>query len=83
MAVAVGCLVVIAALWLFIANSRNMTEADMERSTTVIPAKSIAVLPFESLSENKSDSYFVDGVQDKILNNLAKIAELKVIVVPR
>ena len=41
--------------------------------------KSIAVLPFESLSESKSDSYFADGVQDEILNNLAKIAQLKVI----
>ncbi|MBV8100151.1 MAG: protein kinase [Verrucomicrobia bacterium] len=41
--------------------------------------KSIAVLPFESLSDNKSDTYFADGVQDEILNNLAKIAQLKVI----
>jgi TolB-like protein/Flp pilus assembly protein TadD len=41
--------------------------------------KSIAVLPFESLSDNKSDAYFADGVQDEILNNLAKIAQLKVI----
>ena len=41
--------------------------------------KSIAVLPFESLSENPGDTYFADGVQDEILNKLAKIAELKVI----
>ena len=41
--------------------------------------KSIAVLPFESLSDNKSDAYFADGVHDEILNNLAKIAQLKVI----
>jgi serine/threonine protein kinase len=46
---------------------------------TVPTEKSIAVLPFESLSENKNDSYFADGVQDEILNNLAKIAQLKVI----
>jgi TolB-like protein len=37
------------------------------------------VLPFESLSDNKSDAYFADGVQDEILNNLAEIAQLKVI----
>ena len=43
------------------------------------PEKSIAVLPFESLSDNKNDTYFADGVQDEILNNLAKIAQLKVI----
>jgi TolB-like protein/Tfp pilus assembly protein PilF len=41
--------------------------------------KSIAVLPFESLSANKDDTYFADGVQDEILNNLAKIVQLKVI----
>ena len=43
------------------------------------PEKSIAVLPFESLSENKSDSYFADGVQDEILSNVARISQLKVI----
>jgi TolB-like protein len=41
--------------------------------------KGVAVLPFESLSGNKDDGYFADGVQDEILNNLAKIAQLKVI----
>ena len=41
--------------------------------------KSIAVLPFENISPNKDDAYFADGVQDEILNNLAKIAQLKVI----
>jgi serine/threonine protein kinase len=51
-----------------------------QRSVEAIPAeKSIAVLPFESLSGNKDDAYFADGVQDEILNNLAKIAQLKVI----
>jgi serine/threonine protein kinase/Tfp pilus assembly protein PilF len=41
--------------------------------------KSIAVLPFDNISPNKDDAYFADGVQDEILNNLAKIAQLKVI----
>jgi TolB-like protein len=41
--------------------------------------KSIAVLPFEDFSGNKEDNYFADGVQDDILTNLAKIADLKVI----
>jgi TolB-like protein/Tfp pilus assembly protein PilF len=41
--------------------------------------KSIAVLPFENIGANKDDAYFADGVQDEILNNLAKIAQLKVI----
>src|SRR5439155_614732 len=44
-----------------------------------IPEKSIAVLPFENLSEEKENAYFTDGVQNEILTNLAKIADLKVI----
>src|SRR5437764_8196726 len=42
-------------------------------------SKSIAVLPFESLSEDKSNAYFADGIQDEILARLSKIADLKVI----
>jgi eukaryotic-like serine/threonine-protein kinase len=41
--------------------------------------KSIAVLPFENLSEDKSNVYFADGIQDEILTRLSKIADLKVI----
>src|SRR4051794_32675670 len=41
--------------------------------------KSIAVLPFDNLSEDKSNAFFADGVQDEILTNLAKVADLKVI----
>jgi TolB-like protein/Tfp pilus assembly protein PilF len=44
-----------------------------------IAEKSIAVLPFENLSEEKENAYFADGVQDEILTYLAKIADLKVI----
>src|SRR5206468_5382461 len=49
------------------------------RTTLAVPEKSIAVLPFENLSEEKSNAYFADGVQDEILTDLAKIADLKVI----
>src|SRR5260370_42428053 len=41
--------------------------------------KSIAVLPFENLSDEKQNAYFADGVQDEILTDLAKVADLKVI----
>ncbi len=44
-----------------------------------ISEKSIAVLPFENLSEEKENAYFTDGVQDEILTDLAKVADLKVI----
>ncbi len=43
------------------------------------PEKSIAVLPFESLSEDKNNAYFAEGIQDEILTRLSKIADLKVI----
>src|SRR6266487_5572282 len=44
-----------------------------------VPEKSIAVLPFENLSEDKANVYFADGIQEEILTRLAKIADLKVI----
>src|SRR4029453_13961590 len=44
-----------------------------------IPEKSIAVLPFENLSNEKENAYFADGVQVEILTRLSKIADLKVI----
>jgi TolB-like protein/class 3 adenylate cyclase/Flp pilus assembly protein TadD len=44
-----------------------------------IPEKSIAVLPFENRSDDKQNAYFAEGIQDEILTNLAKIADLRVI----
>jgi TolB-like protein/Tfp pilus assembly protein PilF len=49
------------------------------RSALTVAEKSIAVLPFENLSEEKANAFFADGVQDEILTNLARIADLKVI----
>src|SRR5437660_2965535 len=54
--------------------SRNRVQ-----STLVAPEKSIAVLPFENLSEEKANEFFADGVQDEILTGLSRVAELKVI----
>ena len=48
-------------------------------SAPTAAAKSIAVLPFENLSDEKTNAYFTEGVQDEILNYLAKVADLKVI----
>jgi adenylate cyclase len=44
-----------------------------------VPAKSIAVLPFENLSRDPDNAFFTEGVQDEILTRLAKVADLKVI----
>src|SRR5437762_12541602 len=48
-------------------------------TASTVPEKSIAVLPFENLSEEKANAYFTEGVQDEILTHLARIADLKVI----
>jgi TolB-like protein/Tfp pilus assembly protein PilF len=63
-----------AAVGAFVMISRKPTG-----STSIIPEKSIAILPFENLSEEKKNAYFADGVQEEILADLAKVADLKVI----
>jgi TolB-like protein/Tfp pilus assembly protein PilF len=55
------------------------TASRKQTDSAELPAKSIAVLPFESLSEDKANAYFADGIQDEILARLSKIADLKVI----
>jgi len=68
----------------YLAKSKPYTKAAARATNTLTQAvaiteKSIAVLPFENLSEEKSNAYFANGVQDEILTDLAKIADLKVI----
>jgi TolB-like protein/Tfp pilus assembly protein PilF len=53
--------------------------AESPATASVVPEKSIAVLPFDNLSDDKSNAYFAEGVQDEILTRLAKVADLKVI----
>ena len=67
----------VAAYWFwhpFTAESRMQQPAE-----GLIPEKSIAVLPFENLSDEKQYAFLADGFQDEILTNLAKVADLKVI----
>ena len=71
-------------LWHFASGGREaVTKAFPDEKTTAtvstIPEKSIAVLPFENLSSDKENAYFVAGIQDEILTRLAKIGALKVI----
>jgi TolB-like protein/Tfp pilus assembly protein PilF len=56
-----------------------VSSAAPNESKSVINAKSIAVLPFENRSRDPDNAFFTDGVQDEILTDLAKIADLKVI----
>lgn len=58
---------------------RQDARAAGTEAATVLPAKSIAVLPFDNLSRDPDNAYFCEGVQDEILTRLAKVADLKVI----
>ena len=55
------------------------TTQNPSEITTPVLEKSIAVLPFQNLSDDKQNAYFADGVQDEVLTNLARVADLKVI----
>jgi len=70
----------VLAVGLFFAGRFMARNSGVKQGTTSeLPAKSIAVLPFENLSEDKANAYFADGIQDEILTRLSKIADLKVI----
>src|SRR5438874_597611 len=58
---------------------RTGLAAKVEIDRPAAPKKSIAVLPFENLSDDKSNAYFADGIQEEILTRLSRIADLKVI----
>ena len=58
---------------------RSVARTGALAANPAIPEKSIAVLPFENLSDLKQNAYFADGVQDEILTALARVADLKVI----
>ena len=62
--------------WFFFSGHSNLLFNQLLGKTG---QNSIAVLPFENISASKEDAYFADGVQDEILNKLAKVAQLKVI----
>ena len=57
----------------------RFTASSKQSGLAEVPAKSIAVLPFENLSGNPDNAYFTDGIQEEILMRLAKIADLKVV----
>ena len=63
----------------FLHSQQGIEAAKQPPLAVAIESKSIAVLPFENLSEDKANAYFADGIQDEILVRLAKIADLKVI----
>lgn len=78
---AIGFIPALAVAWAF-----ELTSAGLEHDAALVPSrasqdidrKSIAVLPFENLCEDKANAYFVEGITDEILTRLAKISALKV-----
>ncbi len=71
-------------LWRFsatrvVASNQTPSSPNETKTPVNVPAKSIAVLPFENLSSDKDNAYFAEGIQDEILTRLSKIAALKVI----
>ena len=70
----VGAVLSIGLFFLGRYGFRNASSLSSE-----LPPKSIAVLPFDNLSEEKGNAYFAEGIQDEILTRLAKVADLKVI----
>src|SRR6266496_4526525 len=80
---AVSVIAILSLATLFFARYRlhnsSVPGGTVSSVPTPIPEKSVAVLPFDNLSDEKQNAYFAAGVQDEILSNLARIADLKVI----
>jgi hypothetical protein len=82
----IAALIIVAALaaaaGFYISSRRAGSKAPSSATAPAplaIPEKSIAVLPFENLSRDPDNAFFTDGVQDEILTDLSRIADLKVI----
>src|SRR5690349_7471999 len=69
-------LLIVIAVWFLFGRYKLSSK---QSGAAEVPAKSIAVLPFENLSHDPDNAYFADGIQDEILTRLSKIADLKVI----
>ena len=89
-ALALSAIVVVILIGLFALRHRSLPIAGqaptsrvpvqtVSAAPAVVSEKSVAVLPFDNLSDQRENAYFAAGVQDEITTNLARIAELKVI----
>src|SRR5438270_7611932 len=79
--VVLGFPVALVLSWIFDLTTEGIKRTDYAVTSgtpAAIPDKSIAVLPFENLSDDQENAYLADGIQDDILSNLAKLADLKV-----
>jgi len=79
-ALVLAALALTSTFLIFFRRASSTTETSLGSAAAVaVPEKSIAILPFQNLSDDKQNAYFADGVQDEILTDLTKVADLKVI----
>src|SRR5438477_8301482 len=74
-----GLLIAAGALLIAVATFGVWLYFKQAEGTSLVPEKTIAVLPFQNFSPDKENAFFADGVQDDILTSLAKIKDLRVI----
>ena len=82
LAASVAAVLVLVVAVLYLRVTQRVTKLSFGNASEIssaVPEKSIAVLPFENLSEDRANGFFADGVQDDILTKLAKATDLKVI----
>src|SRR2546423_4059175 len=77
--IVVGAAISVAIFFLGRYTAQSREGGRSPASSSELPAKSIAVLPFDNLSRDPDNAFFAEGVQDEILTRLAKVADLKVI----
>jgi TolB-like protein/Flp pilus assembly protein TadD len=78
-AVVLGFPITVILAWVYDLTPRGIVRTQAIPPASSVPEKSIAVLPFANLSDDRENSFFADGVHDDILSSLARIADLKVI----
>jgi len=78
-ALVVSAVALVISSLIFFHRAPPTTVSRALSALAAIPEKSVAVLPFENLSNEKENAYFADGVQDEILTGLSRVADLKVI----
>jgi TolB-like protein/Flp pilus assembly protein TadD len=78
-ALVLGFPIAVVLAWAYDITPSGIKRTEDSGPASAIPEKSIAVLPFENLSDERENAFFADGVHDDILSSLARIADLKVI----
>ena len=79
LALVVGFPIAVILAWAYDITPAGIKRTEDAAPAPPVPEKSIAVLPFENLSDDRENTFFADGVHDDILSSLARIADLKVI----